>query len=273
MTPQNPIPASPEALFRFQVVSTVLAAIARGESQPEAVTMMASLSHPTLSGAFQTVSVRSLYRWLSAYRSKGMAGLEPTKRERCNASVVLSMDFLHFLTDQKGKDPRASVPELILRARQLGIVAPDVVIDRVTVWRAAHRLALETKRRKHPKQRDVRRFAYANRMQMVLADGKHFRAGPERAKRVALFFLDDASRYGLHAVVGTSENKMLFLRGLYEMSRKNGFADVVFLDHGPGFIFKTAEVVSGKECVSNVAALKFSWPNQAGFFSRIQYGN
>ena len=40
------------------------------------------------------------------------------------------------------------------------------------------------------------------RMLMVLADGKHFRAGTARLKRVALVFLDDASRYGLDVVVG-----------------------------------------------------------------------
>jgi hypothetical protein len=39
-------------------------------------------------------------------------------------------------------------------------------------------------------------------MQMVLCDGKHFRAGAARLRRVALFFLDDATRMGLHVVVG-----------------------------------------------------------------------
>ncbi len=53
----------------------------------------------------------------------------------------------------------------------------------------------------------------------------------------------------------------------------NGEPESIRLEHGTGFIFKTAEVVAARECVSNVAALKFSWPNQAGFFSRVQYGN
>ncbi len=235
MTPRRLIPASPEALFRFQIVSAVLAAIAREEPQPEAVAMVASQSHLTLSGGLMPTSARSIYRWLAAYRERGMAGLEPTARERCEGSVVLAANFLDFIADQKEKDPRASVPELIRRARQHGIVSPDADIDRVTVWRAARRLDLETKRRKRPKQPDVRRFAYAHRMQMILADGKHFRAGALRARRVALFFLDDATRLGLHAVVGTSESKVLFLRGLYEMVRRHGFADAVYLDRGPGF--------------------------------------
>lgn len=73
-------------------------------------------------------------------------------------------------------------------------------------------------------------------MECVLCDGKHFRAGKNRARRVALFFLDDATRYALHGVVGTSENRELFLRGLYEMVRRYAFMSVLYLDHGPGFV-------------------------------------
>jgi putative transposase len=72
-------------------------------------------------------------------------------------------------------------------------------------------------------------------MMMVLADGKHFRAGVRRAKRVAVFFLDDASRFGLGVVVGTAESAILFLRGLAAVIRRFGFCDVLFLDRGPGF--------------------------------------
>jgi hypothetical protein len=71
---------------------------------------------------------------------------------------------------------------------------------------------------------------------MVLCDGKHFRAGPTRARRVVLYFLDDATRFPLHAVVGTSESAELFLRGLYEMIEKYGFMSRLYLDRGPGFI-------------------------------------
>jgi transposase InsO family protein len=84
--------------------------------------------------------------------------------------------------------------------------------------------------------RDCRRFAYPHRMQMVLCDGKHFRAGAARLRRVALFFLDDATRMGLHVVVGTSENTQLFLRGLYETMLSYGMMDALFVDRGPGFV-------------------------------------
>ena len=71
---------------------------------------------------------------------------------------------------------------------------------------------------------------------MVLCDGKHFRAGVGRLKRVALFFLDDATRFALEVVVGTSESAALFLRGLYRCILHHGLMTRLFVDNGSGFI-------------------------------------
>jgi putative transposase len=73
-------------------------------------------------------------------------------------------------------------------------------------------------------------------MLMALADGKHFRAGVGRHRRVALAFLDDATRYGLDARVGTSESTILFLTGLYQVIARFGLMSALFFDRGPGFI-------------------------------------
>lgn len=244
MPPPTPFTASPEALFRFSVVSQVLGRMLRDEVRSEAVQITAAHPHATLEGRMRPVSVRTLYRWLRAYREGGVEGLEPARRPRVEASDVLDLALLDFLVDQKEADPRASIPELIRRARQRGFLEPEEKIDRTTVWRALRRLGVDTKRPKTRKGRDARRFAYPHRMQMLLCDGKHFRAGATRAKRVALFFLDDASRYGLDVVVGTSESSALFLRGLYRVVRAHGLFDTAFLDRGPGFrSLDTAEAV------------------------------
>ncbi|MEO8354142.1 MAG: DUF1326 domain-containing protein [Chthoniobacteraceae bacterium] len=47
----------------------------------------------------------------------------------------------------------------------------------------------------------------------------------------------------------------------------------VKIEHATGFIFQSAEAVSGKECVVNVPGLNFSWPDKAGFVTRVNYGN
>src|SRR5690606_887964 len=86
-----------------------------------------------------------------------------------------------------------------------------------------------------PNGKDVRRFRYAHRMQMVLCDGKHFIAGPNRRKRVALYFLDDATRMVLNVIVGPSESAALFLRGLHGLFLAHGCPDALYVDLGSGF--------------------------------------
>ena len=247
MEPDGPIVgvmSSIEALFRYQVVSLVLAWMLAGQPRAEAVRRAALMAHPTLQGEPRRVSTRTLYRWLAAYLETGMGGLEPVPRERQAGSCVLPEKLLRFIAQQKEDDPRASVPELLKRARELGVTDHAKPINRTTVWRTCKRLGLPLTRRKKVRDRDTRRYAYPHRMDMVLCDGKHFRAGVTRAKRVALFFLDDCSRYGLHVVVGTSESARLFLRGLYETIRQVGLMLLLYLDRGPGFRAEdTLEVV------------------------------
>ena len=227
---------SAEALFRFRVVSEVLTEVMRGQLRARAVSLVASRTHAALDGSEIEVSKRTLYRWLAAYERAGLAALEPAQRQRVEISAVLSETLATFLRKEKTSDPLASVPELLERARLRGKLGRSEKVDRTTVWRALSRMGLETRRRPTKHEGDQRRFAYPHRMQMVLSDGKHFRAGAARLRRVVLYFLDDCTRYALHAVVGTDESAELFLRGLFEMIQRQGLMDALFLDKGPGFI-------------------------------------
>lgn len=227
---------SSEALFRFQVVSDVCARMMRGEVRADAVAAVGAYPHAVGPGPSRSVSDRTVYRWLAAFEAEHLLGLEPAGRERTTSSVVLPKSLLDFVAAQKKEDVHASLPELLKRARESGIVSADAKIDRTTLWRACQRTGVATDRHRQAKGGDSRRFAYPHRMQLILCDGKHFRAGATRAKRVAFFFLDDATRLGLHVIVGTSESKSLFLRGLYPTLHRFGRPGIVYIDRGAGFI-------------------------------------
>ena len=229
---------SSRALYRYSVVSQVVAQIASGVGRAAAIGSVCAQTHATPGGSCERVRPRTLYRWLAAFEADGVGGLEfgGSTRKLAASSVVLPEDFIAFLVVEKRKDRPASIPELIRRARERGILKSTQAVHRSTVYRACKRLGLPLARCRHAKDRDSRRFAYPHRMDMVLCDGKHFRAGSQRQKRVALVFLDDATRRVLHVVVGTSETKELFLRGLFECIAKHGFMDAVFVDNGPGFV-------------------------------------
>lgn len=228
-------PLSAKALFRFHVVSQVVALRLQGLERSAAVLRVAAMVHPTPTSDLKRVSERSIGRWLAKYEAAGAEGLEDQPRTRTTSSVVLPEDLLAYLVEQHGDDRDASIPELIRRAEEVGL-ARSGSVDRTTVYRAFQRMGLSMVRRKKRRGRDMRRFAYAHRMQMVLCDGKHFRAGAKRLKRMAFFFLDDATRCGLDVVVGTSETARLFLEGLYATVRRFGKMDILYIDGGPGFI-------------------------------------
>jgi transposase InsO family protein len=236
---------SAEILFRHQVVSEVLTRMECGERQVEAVRAVSERVHfLAYDPKPRRVATRTVYRWLSAYRSGGIEELRlQSRRTRRPAAEVLSEKLITFCIEQKRKDRRASIPELIRRARELGIVEADRPIDRTTVYRALERRGVDLRRRKTSKRHDARRFAYPHRMDMVLSDGKHFRAGASRSKRVVLYYLDDATRTGLHLVVGSSETTELFLRGLHGLIERYGLMDILFLDRGPGFIAEASHAV------------------------------
>ena len=52
-----------------------------------------------------------------------------------------------------------------------------------------------------------------------------------------------------------------------------GEPESVRIEHSTGFIFKDAECVSAAKMDVNAGELKFSWPNKAGFVTKVKYGN
>lgn len=238
------IQLSPRALVRYQLVSELEAHLLGGRSLPEALEAVLSRPHRDAEGAPIKLSTRSLRRWLEAYRREGLGGLESKGRPRIASSKVLSEELLELVRLEKKRDPLLSVPQLIELARLRGVLSDGQKISRTTLWRACRRMGLPLRRPQRAEQ-GMRRFGYPNRMLMVLCDGKHFRAGASRARRVALHFLDDATRMGLGVIVGTSETTELFLQGLYRLIRNHGLMRALYLDHGPGFISDDTHAVLG----------------------------
>jgi len=229
-----PLPATPDAistevLFRYRLVAHVLARVLLGVPHGDAVLEITGdeVEHVELSsGRIRTVSARTLYRWLAAYDRQNLAGLEPGEKAQ-RPSAALSPELLVFLRTEKLGDPCASVPELLRRARERGLIA----------YRALQRLGVPLTHVASKRETDMRRFAYPQRMQMLLVDGKHFRAGAGRLRRVVFFFIDDSSRFVPAAVVGegSGENTEVFLRGLFDVICRFGLMDVIYFDNGSAF--------------------------------------
>ena len=236
-TPNKPLhQPNADALFRYQVVSTILAQEQMGQLRPQAIQTVAEMVLTTPNNTAKKVSPRSLYRWLAAFEARGFEGLQSAQRPHTPSSVVIPATVTNFLKQEKMADPQASVPELIRRASGSKLIEPDQSIHRTTAWRSLQRMGVDTTRARARKDRDCRRFSFPHRMDMVMCDGKHFRAGAARLRRVALFFIDDTSRTVLGVKVGTAESTELFLNGLYQILHRYGTMTTLFVDNGSGFI-------------------------------------
>lgn len=267
LPPRGP---SAEALFRYSVVSQVEALVLAGERVSAAVRQVASRTHLRSDNAgLKTVSPRSIHRWRRAYASGGLAALQTRSRAKTETSAVLPGKLIERLRAEKVADPAASVPEVLRRARVAAVIPADLAISRTTLWRACRRMDLPTRIRPSKGEGDMRRWRYPERMQCVLCDGKHFRAGPERARRVALFFIDDATRFALGVLVGTSESTELFLRGLHAMVSNHGLADLFFLDGGPGFISDDTWAVIAEGLRANLVHGRSRYPEGHGAIERF----
>ena len=226
----------PVTLYRLGLVHLTLSWVERDESLAMAAKRVASTPHPDHRGVLRYISERTLRRWVADYELGGPEALRPTVREKANGPVALDEKLTNFLAIEKRQDQRASIPEIIRRARQEGLIRPGQKVSRSTVYRTLRRMGVSVARRRRAADRDSRAFEYPHRLDMVLCDGKHFRAGPSRVKRVALNYLDDATRFLLLTVVGPSESTYLFLHGLDQLLRRYGRPSRIYIDKGPGFV-------------------------------------
>jgi len=239
---------SPEALFRGRVIALVVLRLAVTGRVSDAVRLVAATSIPTLvPGQFRVVSERTIWRWWKIYHQANgrIEALEPKRRHKSTSSQVLSDDLVDFFVDEKLLDPNASIPELIRKAKEVGTIHVEATVDRTTVWRALQRRHVVTGRNLTAVIRDSRRFCYEHRMQMVLADFKHFRAGPTGCKRLALYFIDDATRYVLGVLVTSGGEAVEDVLKLFHLVvLQYGRMSMLFLDNGSGFKAKVLEQVA-----------------------------
>ncbi|HXV13497.1 MAG TPA: hypothetical protein VEC56_04770, partial [Candidatus Krumholzibacteria bacterium] len=112
-----------EALFRYTVVAQVRAQMLAGVCREDAIAEVAERSHARVDGGEpEEVTQRRLQRWTSAYEAAGIAVLEPKSRRRTNTSLALDEKLIDFLRRERATDSDASIPELLRRAKALGVI-------------------------------------------------------------------------------------------------------------------------------------------------------
>jgi putative transposase len=232
------------AIQKAKVVGHVQAQLSRGIGKNIAIAASAQLFSEFWEPSVSEESRKhAIYRWFREYEEEGIEGLA-RKKPKPRATAVLTPEFIAHLVAMKD-DEDISIPEVIRCAERLGIV-PEDSVSRSTVWRAARNINLPMHRCHAIKKNDMRPFEFKHRMDMILCDGKHFRAGNREVRRVAMPMIDDATRTVLIVRVRKTESTQLFLLCLYELVRRYGIPVCIYVDNGSGFISEDAILICAR---------------------------
>ncbi len=149
-----------DSVFRCHIVLKVLEQEQKGHSRPVAINITSDQPNMDQYGQIRSISIRSIYRWLSLFEENGICGLLTMERSKHYQSFVLPSCLLDFCKQRKSDTPNISIPKLIEEARHAGIISSSHKIDRTTLWHNLGKLGIDTARkktsviRKYPKKKE-----------------------------------------------------------------------------------------------------------------------
>jgi putative transposase len=220
------------------------------------------------------LSERTLRRYLAQYRAEGYQGLVPKARKQQPAVAVISEEVLQQAILLRREVPGRSVSTIIdiLEMEQLALHGQ---IKRTTLQ---ERLAENGYSARHMRMYQssgtaARRFQRRNRNSLWHADIKY---GPflpigrnGELKQVYLVaFLDDATRYILHAEFYPTLDSVIVQKCFRQAVSKFGLPDAVYFDNGKQFRNKWMERACAKLAVRLLFARPYS-PEGTGKIERF----
>lgn len=188
----------------------------------------------------QTVSVRTLERYLQAYRTGGWEALKPRPKDAKGRSK-LDAAVLQQAIRLRMERPARSVEQLIFLLVEGGLAAPGQVAPS-TLARHLRRAGvsrgqvLETS-----PSGTFRRFEAGDILELLQSDFKHFVYLPDpkqpkkKRKTILLAILDDYSRYVLHAQIYWDEQLPRLEDSLKKAILKHGIPETFYCDNGSAF--------------------------------------
>ncbi|AGA58050.1 LOW QUALITY PROTEIN: Mu transposase/integrase [Thermobacillus composti KWC4] len=202
-------------------------------------------------GRSRTVSIRTLERWVEAYRKGGWDALKPRVR---SSKGRLRMDgaVLEKAKQLRRERPERSVEQIIFLLEEGALVPPGTVAPSTL---ARHLRQAGLSRRSVMKENAAsghRRFEAEDILVLVQADFKHFvylpdpRNPKKRRKTILCLVLDDYSRYILHAQFYFDEKLPRLEDCLKKAILRCGVPEMLYVDNGAAFSSQHLTRICGK---------------------------
>ncbi len=224
------------ALFRYRLIADAIMA-PRG-ARAELLRSVAEMDHQGPSGDAVHVTVRTLERWIRAYKRDKLVGLARRPRKDRGATRAITAAALERAITLRKEGPDRSTPTLIDILERAGEVAPGALrrstLDRLLDKMSASRRMLHVLGDK----RHVRLF-FEHPLDFVVGDfhaGPYVRTDTGELRRAELgAFIDHCSRYVPESRYFLTEDLMGVRTGLRALCTSAGPPRRLYVDHGPGY--------------------------------------
>lgn len=188
----------------------------------------------------QMVSIRTLERYLEAYRKGGWDALKPKER-RSTGRTKLDPALLQRAIELRRERPARSVEQLIFLLEESKTAPPGTIAESTL----ARHLRLAGVSRKQVMETapasTFRRFEADDILELLQADFKHFVYLPDpkqpkkKRKTILLAILDDYSRYVVHAQIYWDEQLPRLEDSLKKAILRHGAPETFYCDNGSAF--------------------------------------
>jgi len=230
------------AAFRHRVITEALEA---EEGVTKAVGEAASEEHSAPDGVPPKPTVRTIWRWLAAYRRGGLVALCPKPRKdrgtlRAIAPALLEQAGALRREGKKHKRATPSVIDILVRQRRQSGATGPLRIARSTLDRHFNRLGVSRRQLHILGHRPFTRIETFAPLELVIVDfhhGPYVSVGPDKELRRALLcaFIDHYSRYIIEARYYLHEDFEALRFGFRRVLAVFGLLLKLYADNGASF--------------------------------------
>jgi len=225
------------ANFRYGLIAPLVSRKLGPGEQMALMRDIVSHVYETPTGEQQRISLRTLERYLQAYRKGNWEALLPSTRADKLGSREIPADVLAKAIALKQEQPGRSVRQIIAILELATFVSPGSLKES-TLSKQLRRRGMTRKLLMNSGWSDFRRFEAAHRNSVWQGDVQHtlYLPHPDKPEKKAMaylvIFIDDYSRYVVHGQFYFEERVARLEDCLKKAILKHGIPEMIYVDNG-----------------------------------------
>ncbi len=246
---QREVMAQEIANFRYGLIADVISRSDLAPGEQKAILVdVASKNYDIPYSTRTTVSLRTLERYLSIYREKGIDGLKPSKPGPRFGRIP--MEHMQKALDLRRENPKRSIERIIFMLEESGEV-PLGILKNSTVYDHCAKLGL-TRVAETMKKNKFHRFSAAHRNERWQGDVCHLLYlphpdDPKKRKKVYLVaWIDDYSRLIVHGQIYWHERLPMLEDSFKKATLRYGIPEQIYVDNAKIYSSLHFEAICGR---------------------------